>query len=89
MNKTPITYSTNREVGGAAPSVYMSKIVAKVKVTQNDLMEYISTHLIDVSCCNNDDFQGHILNRVKMLLPEMEVATGKAISGKESDEVIK
>ena len=89
VNKTPITYSTNREIGGVAPSVYLSKIESGKKVTQTDLEEYVSTHWIDVSCCRQDDFEGHIISRAKMILSEIENATGKTISGKDSDEVIK
>ena len=50
---------------------------------------YIGTHWIDVTCCRNDDFHGHIISRAKMLLAAIEKATGKSISGKDSDEVIK
>lgn len=89
VNKTPITYSTNREIGGVAPSVYLSKIENGGKVKSEDLDKYISTHWVDVSCCRNDDFQGHIISRAKMLLDAIEKATGKTISGKDSEEVIR
>ena len=89
INKTPITYSTNREIGGVAPSVYLSKIENSGKVTTPDLEKYISTHWIDVACCRIDDFDGHIINRAKMILIAIENATGKTISGKDSEEVIK
>lgn len=89
VNKTPLTYSTNREIGGAAPSVYLSKIESSGKVTTADLEKYVSSHWIDVSCCRNDDFNGHIISRAKMILGEIEKATGKTISGKDSEEVIK
>lgn len=89
VNKTPITYSTNREIGGVAPSVYLSKIENSGKVTTPDLEKYVSTHWIDVACCRIDDFDGHIINRAKMILTAIENATGKTISGKDSEEVIK
>lgn len=88
VNKTPITYSTNREIGGVAPSVYLSKIEGKGQVAADVLDKYISTHWIDVKFCRNDDFQGHIISRAKMLLSAIENATGKTISGKDSEEVI-
>ncbi len=88
VNKTPITYSTNREIGGVAPSVYLSKIESKGQVAGDELDKYVSTHWIDVSCCRSDDFHGHIINRAKMLLAAIENATGKTIAGKESEEVI-
>lgn len=89
VNKTPITYSTNREIGGVAPSVYLSKIENSGKVTTPDLEKYVSTHWIDVACCRSDDFDGHIISRAKMILTAIEKATGKTISGKDSEEVIK
>jgi hypothetical protein len=89
VNKTPITYSTNREIGGVAPSVYLSKIESSGKVTTSELEKYVSTHWIDVSCCRSDDFKGHIISRAKMILSAIENATGKTISGKDSEEVIK
>lgn len=89
VNKTPITYSTNREIGGVAPSVYLTKIENSGKVTTADLEKYVSTHWIDVACCRSDDFKGHIISRAKMILSEIEKATGKTISGKDSEEVIK
>ncbi len=88
VNKTPITYSTNREIGGVAPSKYISKIEAKGQVTNEELDEYLRTHWIDEKCCRSDDFHRHIINRAKLLLNAIEDATGKVISGKDSEEVI-
>lgn len=88
VNKTPITYSTNREIGGVAPSVYLSKIENKGQVTGDVLDKYIGTHWIDVLCCRNDDFHGHIISRAKMLFAAIENATGKSIAGKDSEQVI-
>ncbi len=88
VNKTPITYSTNREIGGVAPSVYLSKIENKGQVAGDALDKYVSTHWIDVTCCRSDDFHGHIISRAKMLLAAIENATGKTIAGKDSEEVI-
>lgn len=89
VNKTPITYSTNREIGGVAPSVYLAKIENSGKVTTPELEKYVSTHWIDVACCRSDNFDGHIISRAKMILTAIENATGKTISGKDSEEVIK
>lgn len=88
VNKTPITYSTNREIGGVAPSVYLSKIENKGQVAGDVLDKYVNTHWIDVACCRSDDFHGHIINRAKMLLAAIENATGKTIAGKDSEEVV-
>ena len=89
INKTPITYSTNREIGGVAPSKYLARIETKGQVESEELNTYLQSHWIDVESCRNDDFNSHIIHRAKMLLKAIENATGKSISGKNSDEVIK
>ena len=87
VNKTPISYSTNREIGGVAPSEYLKKIEEKGQVDYNSLNDYLQTHLIDVSAARSNDFEKHIVLRAKLLLDAIEKATGKIISGKDSDEV--
>lgn len=89
INKTPITYSTNREIGGVAPSKYLARIETKGQVDSEELNTYLQSHWIDVESCRNDDFNSHIVHRAKMLLNAIENATGKSISGKDSDEVVK
>lgn len=88
VNKTPISYSTNREIGGVAPSEYLKKIEEKGQVDYNSLNDYLQTHLIDVSAARSNDFEKHIVLRANLLLDAIEKATGKIISGKDSDEVI-
>lgn len=88
VNKTPISYSTNRVIGGVAPSEYLKKIEEKGQVDYNSLNDYLQTHLIDVSAARSNDFEKHIVLRAKLLLDAIEKATGKIISGKDSDEVI-
>ena len=83
-----MTSSTNREIGGVAPTKYLGKIENKGKAKGSDLDKSISTHLIDVDCMRNDDFDNHILIRAKHLLSAIEIATDKNISGKDSQETI-
>lgn len=88
VNKTPITYSTNREIGGVAPSKYLAKIEAKGQVASGVLDGYLESHFLDVSCCRSDDFESFIIHRAKKLLDIIEIATGKGISGRDSEDVI-
>ena len=87
MNKTPISASSNREIGGVAPSTYLGKLEKKGSVLESDLDGYVETHWIDHTLLRNDEFQGFIIDRAKKLLGAIEVATGRTISGKDSDEV--
>ena len=88
VNKTPITYSTNREIGGAAPSIYLSKIASKGQVDPYVLDGYLGTHWIDVAATRNDDFNAFIVSRAIMLLEAIATAMGKPISGRDGEEVI-
>ena len=88
VNKTPITYSTNREIGGAAPSVYLGKIAYKGQVDPNVLDGYLESHWIDVNAARSDDFNTFIISRAIMLLDAIAAAMGKPISGRDGEEVI-
>lgn len=87
-NKTPLTASTNREIGGSAPSVYLGKIEKKGQVNSNTLDSYLETHLINPSYIRNDNFDDYILDRTKNILDLIEKATNKAIVGRDSEDII-
>lgn len=88
VNKTPISYSTNREIGGVAPSKYLAKIEDNGKVSSNVLDGYIDTHWISIQYCRGDNFDKHIIYRAIKLLDAIEAAMGKPISGRDSKEVL-
>lgn len=87
VNKTPISASSNREIGGVAPSAYLSKLEKKGAVPSSDLDDYVETHWINHVLLRDNDFQNFIIDRSKKLLNAIEAATGRTISGKDSDEV--
>lgn len=87
VNKTPISASSNREIGGVAPSTYLGKLEKKGSVLPSDLDGYVETHWINHSLLRNNEFQNFIADRAKKLLSAIEAATGRTISGKDSDEV--
>lgn len=87
VNKTPISASSNREIGGVAPSDYLEKLEKKGSVLPTDLNGYVETHWIDHTMLRNDEFQNFIIDRAKKLLRAIEQATGRTITGKDSDEV--
>lgn len=86
INKTPLSYSTNREIGGVAPSEYLARIEKK-KVEQTDLCDYLASHWIDMADCMSDDFERFIVHRARKILDAIANVTGKPISGRDSDEV--
>lgn len=88
VNKTPISYSTNREIGGVAPSAYLGKIEKKGQVNPPVLDSYLESHWIDPSLARSDNFDTFIIERAKKLLDAIETATGRAITGRDSQDVI-
>lgn len=89
VNKTPLSASSNREIGGVAPSKYLSRLEKKGSVQSAALDSYIGTHLINPDALRSDDFQGFIIERAKKLLLAIENVTGRVIPGKDSEEVQK
>ena len=87
VNKTPLSASSNREIGGVAPSVYLGKLEKKGSVLPSDLDVYVETHWIDHNLLRSNEFQAFIIDRAKKLLSAIETATGRTVSGKDSDEV--
>lgn len=82
INKTPLSYKTNRIVGGAAPSEYLAKLEkgneATPAINRERLDVYLASHLITPALLRADDFDAFMADRQKRLLALIEQATGKA-----------
>lgn len=82
INKTPLSYKTNRTIGGVAPSDYLAKLEKGTESTppinSQKLDLYLSTHLIDSVILRSDRFDDFMVDRQKRLLALIEQATGKA-----------
>ena len=82
INKTPLSYRTNRIVGGGAPSDYLSKLEKGSGTTppipRDRLNGYLMSHLIDPDLLRADSFDAFLANRQRRLLHLIEHATGKA-----------
>lgn len=81
INKTPISYKSNRMIGGKAPSTYL-KILQNHKQVQIDdvVMDGIlASHRIDPTKLRADDFDGFMVARASSLLALVETAMGKQI----------
>jgi len=87
INKTPLSSRTNRIIGGHKPSTYLQAL-QREGVSPEKLDLILTSHLIDPNHLRNDEFDLFIRKRASLLLDLIEQATGKAISGKESDEVV-
>lgn len=82
INKTPLSFRTNRIIGGVAPSVYLAKLEKGNEQTPaiepERLDGYLRSHLIDPAILRRDDFEAFMADRQKRLLGLIEQATGKA-----------
>ena len=56
VNKTAISYDTNRRIGGRAPSVYVPMLEKRARVSADQLDEILTTHAIDTEALRADDF---------------------------------
>ena len=86
INKTPLSYRTNRIIGGIAPSEYIAKLengnANNPPIDSNKLDGYLNSHLINPRLLRSDNFDEFMSDRQKRLLGLIERATGKvAYSG--------
>jgi hypothetical protein len=85
INKTPLSYRTNRIIGGVAPSEYIEKLENGDQKTPSinpaTLDTFLRSHLIDPAILRSDDFEAFMADRQKQLLRLIEQATGKAAYG--------
>jgi hypothetical protein len=89
VNKTPLSYRSNRIIQGDAPSMYLLRIVKQDNVSEDELNKALESHLVDVADIRADDFQAYFIKRAKALLGLIGTAMGKPIQNLNSDEVIK
>ncbi|WP_194472677.1 DUF262 domain-containing protein [Bradyrhizobium sp. CCBAU 51753] len=82
INKTPLAYRTNRIIGGAAPSLYLSKLEHgdndSPPIPAQNLDGYLHSHLINPSLLRADQFDVFMADRQERLLALIEKATGHA-----------
>jgi hypothetical protein len=91
INKTPLSYRTNRIIGGVAPSEYLAKLECGNSETPpiagDKLDSYLQSHLIDPTLLRADTFAAFMEDRQKRLLKLIELAMGKAAySGNTSED---
>ncbi|WP_347140421.1 DUF262 domain-containing protein [Paracoccus sp. SSK6] len=82
INKTPLSYRTNRIIGGVAPSEYLHKLEhgnsSTPPIHRDRLNSYLQSHLIDPALLRADKFKEFMEDRQKRLLALVEQAMGKA-----------
>lgn len=89
INKTPLSYRSNRIIGGAAPSKYLAKLEAGKTTPDGQIQDppidralldgYLASHCIPVGQLRADDFESFKKERRKALLKLIADATGHAV----------
>ena len=88
VNKTPIYASSNRSIGGRAPSKYIKTMFEK-GLDAEMVEAAISSHKVNYEFLSGDRFDEYFIDRAIKLLDRIEQATGKKVSGRDSEETIK
>jgi hypothetical protein len=83
INKTPLSYRTNRIIGGVAPSQYIEKLEkgneSTPPIDAGKLDGYVRSHLINPILLRSDNFEAFMEDRQKQLLALIEKAMGKSV----------
>ena len=84
INKTPLSYRTNRKIGGVAPSVYLQRLEAGQNddppISRSTMDEYLRTHCVDPTLLRGDAFEKFMNDREQRLLKIIARVTGHEIA---------
>lgn len=82
LNKTPISYRTNRIIGGNEPSSYLARLergsAKDAPIPAGQLDGYLASHAIPVAALRADDFETFLIERQKELMRMVCQATGQS-----------
>lgn len=90
INKTPLSYRTNRIIGGIAPSKYLAKLELGKKNADGQIEDppiapavldsYLTSHCISPIHLRADDFESFLKERRKAVLALVGSATGHPVT---------
>lgn len=76
VNKTPLSYDTNRSIGGKAPSAYLKQLQKATRLDADELDAIVAGHLIDTQALRSDNFDAFFAARMSALVDAIESAMG-------------
>ena len=89
INMAPPTTRTKRMIGAKPPSECLAGLEKSgTEMTTARMDEILETRLIRPEIFRHDDFRAFIRERSTRLLDEIELALGKSVSGRDTDEVL-
>ena len=84
INKSPIYATSNRSIGGHAPSIYIGTMARK-GLEHDKIVEAIESHMVNFRFSIDRHFDDCFIDHDKKLIDAIERATGKTIDGKDSE----
>ena len=88
INKTPIYASSNRSIGGHAPSIYIKTMAGK-GLDDEKIVKAIESHKINYEYLSADKFDECFIDRTKKIIKSIEKAMGKSVAGLDSEDTIR
>jgi hypothetical protein len=88
VNKTPISYETNRSIGGRSPRDYLAKLERDTGLTAEALDTIVATHHIDPATLRAADFDKFFEARTAALVKVAAEAMGKPVVLDLSDQAV-
>lgn len=79
VNKTAISATTNRTIGGVAPSAYLAYIEKRAQIEPERLDALLAGHLVPADLLRTDAFDAYFARRRERLCELVEKAMGKAV----------
>jgi hypothetical protein len=79
VNKTPLSWDTNRSIGGRAPSSYLRTIQSRNGLSDARLEEMLTRHLVEDGALREDDFESFYEKRRNSLLAMISEVMGKEV----------
>jgi hypothetical protein len=88
VNKTPVSYETNRSIGGRSPREYLAKLEKDSGLKPEDLDTIVATHHIDPATLRSADFDAFFKARTAALVEVVAEAMGKSVVMDLSDQAV-
>jgi hypothetical protein len=83
VNKTPLSATTNRIIGGYAPSFYLPKLQERYGIDDARMDQILGTHVVEPALLRADSFQAFFEAREREMLSRIERVIGKPIQREE------
>jgi len=80
VNKTGLSYDTNRSIGGRAPSSYLATVETRTGQSPDEIDALLDRHLVNAQRLRDDDFDGFFNDRLEALVRLISEAMGKDVA---------